>query len=324
MPFKSEKKSLFRNILSIPPEERTNFDIHELTEVLGDIRVFEEYKMTPKIQALCRRVTLHTYLTQEFIFRQGDEADAFYIILSGRVNLTVRNSNDSTEIIAELKEDDTFGELGLIYGGSRTASAISMSTCEVIKLSKEVYDKEIKGDDILVKAKAYKHFRKHALFKCVSDSFLEEISSKAKKPIEFRTNDIILKQGVKPDGVYFITRGTVKLLKRIDFRVIKNCGTDTSFSINEPQNEDYQYQQVETRLVEVEQLGKLDFIGAHEVFHGLNSSCSVIATMPTSAYKVNPQDFRFIDSHSMQFIMNMTSPCPSDKELRKHHVQNMK
>ncbi|CAG9318726.1 unnamed protein product [Blepharisma stoltei] len=322
----SDRKTRLRQILALAPQQRSESQLTELVELLGDVKMFEEYKYTPKLKQLCKQVSLHSFGIKQVIFKQGDEADAFYIILSGRVSISAEQTRDGktwSETVAELKEDDTFGELGLIYGTPRAATAISTTYVELIGLSKEAYDKEIKGDDIQIKTKAFKYFRKHPFFSLIPDEILRQISNKAKKPIEFKTNDIISKQGSKADAIYFITQGSVKLLRRVDFKVVKNAN-DVSFSMNDPKSFDYSEMQIETKLVEVEHLTKGDFVGAYESFRNLAYQCSAIATMPTAAYKVNPQDFRFVDAYDMQEILNMTSPCPSDKELRRNYIQGLR
>src|SRR5207245_4053716 len=56
------------------------------------------------------------------ILVEGDEADGFYILLSGHLAVGTEG-----RFIGELSEGDVFGELGLLEGGTREASVTVVS-----------------------------------------------------------------------------------------------------------------------------------------------------------------------------------------------------
>jgi CRP/FNR family cyclic AMP-dependent transcriptional regulator len=62
-----------------------------------------------------------------FIMRAGEETDALYIILSGRVKVLIPSV---------LGPKDFFGEMGLFDDQSRSASVETMEACQVMRLSK--------------------------------------------------------------------------------------------------------------------------------------------------------------------------------------------
>ncbi|MDQ7824151.1 MAG: Crp/Fnr family transcriptional regulator [Candidatus Eremiobacteraeota bacterium] len=68
----------------------------------------------------------------EYIFFQGEEGGAFFIIISGKVKI-VRDSPSGREItLAALSRGDSFGELSLLDGKSRSASVVAISKAEVL------------------------------------------------------------------------------------------------------------------------------------------------------------------------------------------------
>ena len=56
----------------------------------------------------------------EVIIKQGDDGDNFYVIHQGEVDILVNDVK-----VVSIKEGDSFGELALIYGTPRAATAIA-------------------------------------------------------------------------------------------------------------------------------------------------------------------------------------------------------
>ncbi len=64
----------------------------------------------------------NTYHQEEIVFSEGMAADSFYMIYQGRIRLTRRQKDRSTQV-ATLFPGDYFGERGLLKGGIRNATA---------------------------------------------------------------------------------------------------------------------------------------------------------------------------------------------------------
>jgi CRP/FNR family cyclic AMP-dependent transcriptional regulator len=61
----------------------------------------------------------------QMLFNQGDEADAFFLVCSGGINLGLDSANGRELVINEMRPGDGFGELGLITGQPRSTSAVA-------------------------------------------------------------------------------------------------------------------------------------------------------------------------------------------------------
>src|SRR6266581_1022919 len=59
---------------------------------------------------------VQTFKRGQHIVVQGDEADGFYILLSGHLTVGIEG-----RLVGEVSEGDVFGELGLLEGGAREA-----------------------------------------------------------------------------------------------------------------------------------------------------------------------------------------------------------
>lgn len=70
------------------------------------------------------------YLADEIVFDEGEEGQAFYVLLSGRVRISRSVGND-TEMIAELEAGNFFGDLALLDNTPRSAQARAAENCDI-------------------------------------------------------------------------------------------------------------------------------------------------------------------------------------------------
>lgn len=124
--FKSpgEKSDLQKTFLSIPPFAALN---------------------SKDISFLFNIVHHRTYVTGEYIFYQGDPGIGLYIIRDGEVNIK-RNTEAGLTELATLKKGDFFGELALIDGEKRSASAIAKTDVRLAVIFKPDLDEFIENN----------------------------------------------------------------------------------------------------------------------------------------------------------------------------------
>jgi NADH dehydrogenase len=85
------------------------------------------------------RVAHAHYETGQAIIRQGDLADAFYVIVRGTVEV-VREENGRETALAQLTAGDSFGELGLLQRRRRSATVRAVEPVDVITLGRGDFD----------------------------------------------------------------------------------------------------------------------------------------------------------------------------------------
>jgi CRP/FNR family cyclic AMP-dependent transcriptional regulator len=68
------------------------------------------------------------------IFREGDGADELYVVKSGQVRIQIGNRT-----VNELGADGIFGEMALIDGEPRSATAIAISDVELVAVSEKQF-----------------------------------------------------------------------------------------------------------------------------------------------------------------------------------------
>ena len=74
----------------------------------------------------------------EIIFKEGDAGNEMYLIKSGSVKITKRIGGKE-KVLAVLKEGDFFGEMSVLDGSLRSASATTEEETELITIDREAF-----------------------------------------------------------------------------------------------------------------------------------------------------------------------------------------
>ena len=77
-----------------------------------------------------------SFAAGEVILRQGDTGDSLYILKHGRVRILLANSSGLSEQVACLNPGDFFGEMSLLTGEARTATALALDDVDCYCLAK--------------------------------------------------------------------------------------------------------------------------------------------------------------------------------------------
>lgn len=82
--------------------------------------------------ALARASRLHPVPKGSFVFFQADRADAVYLVWRGVIAIRLENPDGRELVINEMGVGDCFGELAILTGGRRSASAEALVDSEVL------------------------------------------------------------------------------------------------------------------------------------------------------------------------------------------------
>ena len=85
------------------------------------------------VQMAAASTTLHVEAGQAVI-TQGEEADAFYVVISGSLHVRAMDSAAHEVGLPSLHPGDYFGEIGLIERIPRTASVVAASAVELLRV----------------------------------------------------------------------------------------------------------------------------------------------------------------------------------------------
>jgi CRP-like cAMP-binding protein len=81
----------------------------------------------------------------EVIFHQGDPGDSLHVISSGSIKIVLPSPDGEEAIIATLREGDFFGELALLDGEPRSATATAVEASETWLLPRESFIELLDG-----------------------------------------------------------------------------------------------------------------------------------------------------------------------------------
>ncbi len=78
------------------------------------------------------------------IFKEGDQPDSVYMIESGLVDMVVRRPDGAETLLGTLGKGDMFGEMALIDGKPRMATARVSMQCTVVVIPTEAFKAQLK------------------------------------------------------------------------------------------------------------------------------------------------------------------------------------
>ena len=74
------------------------------------------------------------------VIKEGDLGDCAYIVEVGSLQVSKVNDQNKKQILGQLKENDIFGELGLIDGLPRSATVTALEDCTIKVLTKDSFN----------------------------------------------------------------------------------------------------------------------------------------------------------------------------------------
>lgn len=89
------------------------------------------------LERLAATMRARRFRRGEVIFHVGDPGDALFVILSGEVKISLPSETGDEAILATLRGGDVFGELALLDGAPRSASATAISATETVVLPRD-------------------------------------------------------------------------------------------------------------------------------------------------------------------------------------------
>ncbi len=84
----------------------------------------------------------------DVLFNEGDKGDVMYLIRDGKVKIT-KGKGDDEKVLAVLKEGDFFGEMAIIDGSPRSASATAATPVTMLVIDKETFRAKIKENPLI-------------------------------------------------------------------------------------------------------------------------------------------------------------------------------
>jgi CRP-like cAMP-binding protein len=180
------------------------------------------------LRRVAQRLVLQHYPQGESVFSHGDPGDSMYVIEVGEIKLSAETpTGDST--VAWLESGDSFGEMALLTGKTRSVKAQAMTDTNLWVLYKNDYD-ELMVEHPAISVALGKvlterltsgfqeerprvtptRIRELPLLAELTEAELEDVARRL-QPEEWATGDVLFKQGDPGDRMYFTESGQVEL-----------------------------------------------------------------------------------------------------------------
>ncbi|OEH74288.1 cyclic nucleotide-binding domain-containing protein [Cyclospora cayetanensis] len=128
-----------------------------LVQFKFEVRLLESMSTYDRIK-LADALRTEEYQGGEFIVRQGEPGDIFYLIEEGSaIAMKVFEGQTEPQEVETYKAGDYFGELALLTGEPRAASVIAKGSCKVATLDRKSFKRLMGSVEEILKRKAQEY-----------------------------------------------------------------------------------------------------------------------------------------------------------------------
>ena len=100
-----------------------------------------------ELERLALGMAQRRYRRNEVIFHEGDPGESLHVVVEGRVKITRESMEGDEAIVATLGSGDTFGELVLLDGAVRSATATAIEPTETLTMTRSAFSALVDGSD---------------------------------------------------------------------------------------------------------------------------------------------------------------------------------
>ena len=120
-------------------------------ELLRNVPIFSELS-DPDVATLARVATRRRYPKDTVVFFENEEGDFFFMILEGRIKVTILGDDGREIILSVLGAGDFFGEMALLDNEPRSATAIAVEESELLSLHRTDFQNVIADNHAIMSA----------------------------------------------------------------------------------------------------------------------------------------------------------------------------
>lgn len=96
---------------------------------------------------LARGMTRRRFRRHEVVFHEGDPGESLHLVVDGRVKITRESTEGDEAIVATVGPGDTFGELVLLDGAVRSATATAIEPTETLTMTRAAFSSLVDRSD---------------------------------------------------------------------------------------------------------------------------------------------------------------------------------
>jgi ATP-binding cassette subfamily B protein len=201
---------------------------------------------------------------------EGDEADAFYVLTSGRARVVKKRDNGEEITLSVLRPGDGFGEMGLLRKERRSASVRASSDVELLRLDRSDFDALAQNHpairaslELQTKHRSLQDFfRLYSAFAKLPVAALR-LFTESLEAVEVAPGTVVTRAGEASGPMYVIEEGRLRV-----------------------------YLEQDGRRIYRSYLRKGDFFGEISMFKGTPRTASVEAVSACRLLKLSPETFQ--------------------------------
>jgi predicted acylesterase/phospholipase RssA/CRP-like cAMP-binding protein len=157
----------------------------------------------------------------ERLFEQGEQVDAIFCVISGRLEVLIERRSQDPLVIASVTAGETVGEMQILSGGTRTATLRAVEPTVLVRLEKPTFDQFLADDSRVLQQIARiilpRLYRDQLLrllprlFGPLDQVALSEMERQAEW-VRLPRGEILFGQGDAPDGFYLLVSGRLQVM----------------------------------------------------------------------------------------------------------------
>jgi HlyB family type I secretion system ABC transporter len=191
---------------------------------LDDLEAFA--MLSPELRRLvAASFTPAAFAIGSDIVREGDDADAFYVLASGMARVVKQGMNGDEVPLGQLRQGDSFGEAALLNHSKRTATVRASSAVEAFKLDGSIFralienHPEIRGYlELQAKSRSLSNFfRVYTPFTRLPVEALTLLLANL-ETVTHAAGDLVIGQGDQPGPMYVVEEGRLRVFIEVDGR----------------------------------------------------------------------------------------------------------
>jgi CRP-like cAMP-binding protein len=202
----------------------------EAAELIDGLPLFEDVP-AEALSDLAGRVRLRTFARNQPVVRQGDRADAFYVVRKGTLQVVETDSVTGNErALRVLGRGEGFGELGLAEASPRTATVRALEESQVFEVDKGTFGRLL-ADMIHVpqfgpSLQAVGELRELSCFSHLEPDELAALLEHGRWGT-FAPGETVIEQGEVGDAFFAIRSGQVDVF--VDGQAVRTQGPGSYF-----------------------------------------------------------------------------------------------
>jgi len=113
--------------------------VEDIVSITANVPLFSNLTTQERSTICSAMIPREFSANQMIVFEEDREGQTFFIIVSGRVHVTIYSPEGKQTILATLKRGDFFGEMALLDGEPRSASVVAAERCTLLTLYRKTF-----------------------------------------------------------------------------------------------------------------------------------------------------------------------------------------